>query len=742
MSKVLAVLIILFPLSLQKVDFRSRFTAGLTIELNKTSPAYAALEDLRQNFITPNVQTPADVPAMRLASGQSFSNNVDQLVGARRISLAAIRIRKFRRNPPSLAQVHERFSRSPSMRDDHGDLLPLRERKQVLAEYLSGKDWSPPTVRDAAQKLITEELQTATPNPTSKVIVGTGGHRIYIAKAAIPSPSVVRHGSVPVPSRPEIDADSPASHPSIVVADNESKRPSMSEGFMPVSSTAYVAGQRTIYETQESPSQRQPYLLKGQLRVTHGLAFIGSNASYFRIYRARDGRAMESGHVWVSQARFEIQVDEGTGELIAELRNRDGRILGRGELDLSNVLKKKRGYTISGLDIDLHPVVSGAGVHLVSGYSVGARKTAMVHAKANFEGDPEIYAATEDGHIRDADRTPGSTYIVSAQSEHGWPTVSVGAEGVEQDVRIYSDKFVKALLDLTTQGQDRKDAEEQAVVWGRILKKGRPVAGVKVEMAGAYAPIYFDKVFIPEQKAEATSANGLFAFVGVRPGVQSVRVKYQGKVYPAQIFPARAHQVSYMDLAVDDIQKVRLTLEDAFDPAREVQAQVRFLGVDQEIAITNEAELKYPSLGKFVLVEADAGPGYELARTEITKKTHVADIPLLKKNWVNSILADKKINLMPNRGALAGFVSDRPFQVSITGETPYFPPTIVYFDQQGRVVKGDTGPSGGGFMIFNAPVGAQTLLIRPLNSDRTYSQVVVAEPRYIDVFKYSFATQD
>src|SRR4051794_6050409 len=45
MAKWLAALIIFFPLSIHKMDFRGSFFRGLTIQLKRTSPAYAALED-------------------------------------------------------------------------------------------------------------------------------------------------------------------------------------------------------------------------------------------------------------------------------------------------------------------------------------------------------------------------------------------------------------------------------------------------------------------------------------------------------------------------------------------------------------------------------------------------------------------------------------------------------------------------------------------------------------------------
>jgi hypothetical protein len=62
---------------------------------------------------------------------------------------------------------------------------------------------------------------------------------------------------------------------------------------------------------------------------------------------------------------------------------------------------------------------------------------------------------------------------------------------------------------------------------------------------------------------------------------------------------------------------------------------------------------------------------------------------------------------------------------------------IVYFDAAGKPLESRTGVAGGGFAIFNAPAGLQTVYIHPVQSRDSYAQVVVAESAYVHVLTWS-----
>ena len=62
---------------------------------------------------------------------------------------------------------------------------------------------------------------------------------------------------------------------------------------------------------------------------------------------------------------------------------------------------------------------------------------------------------------------------------------------------------------------------------------------------------------------------------------------------------------------------------------------------------------------------------------------------------------------------------------------------IVYSDAHGQPLESKVGVAGGGFVIFDAPEGLQTVYIHPTQSRQTFSHVVVAEPEFVQVITHS-----
>jgi hypothetical protein len=74
--------------------------------------------------------------------------------------------------------------------------------------------------------------------------------------------------------------------------------------------------------------------------------------------------------------------------------------------------------------------------------------------------------------------------------------------------------------------------------------------------------------------------------------------------------------------------------------------------------------------------------------------------------------------------------------VELTGYAPGENMQIVYFDALGKPLETRTGVAGGGFVIYNAPQGLQTLYVHPTQSRETFSQIVVAEPEFVQVITH------
>jgi hypothetical protein len=230
----------------------------------------------------------------------------------------------------------------------------------------------------------------------------------------------------------------------------------------------------------------------------------------------------------------------------------------------------------------------------------------------------------------------------------------------------------------------------------------------------------------------------MFAFLGVRQGVQALRVIVKGKVFPAQIFPTEDRHVSYLDLELRDKVVSQFKVVDAFNLKEQLDARVRMVGTDEVLSFRGQSFVQYASSGIPLMAEAEVGPEFEISRISLSNRTQTVYVPMIRREWLNTIYKEMGIFSLPGRGIVVGFIDDQDFEAEMTGFSSRETPQIVYFDAQGKVVTSRTGVAGGGFIIFNAPPGLQTVYVHPAQSRAgTFSQVVVAEPEFVQVITHS-----
>ena len=668
-----AAAVVLFPLSLHRVDFRATFAAGLSVSAYKSSPAYGAFEDLREDYSSPLPKIPDN--ARLIAAGETFDTRLTQKTPrVRQLAMKGITIRTraaFEAQPVLVAGVGKLSTSSPAVQ--------------------------------LAEQLVQQELRLSSGTPNEKVIRSQTGTTIVVRRAA-PTSS---------------EAEEP-----IRVASNE---------------TVYSATSSNLSTRTMNPDDMRPLWISGQVEMRDGLAYTGPETQMV-IKRMFNGQKFEDGRIWISEGRFEIHVKQPMGFLVAELRTRDGRVLGQGEVnlfDLKNLPQKDN--KIADLRIALHPTAEGASFRTISGYSFGNQKMTVADARVEIQSYTDPQKVSDEGEVVEASLSRESSFVARASAKNHWSSVIVGQARTPQDIRLFKNSLVDALISLNLDGMDRKEAHRQSVVWGRILRDGKPVEGAEVEMAGEYQPIYFNElngIYLPDAKARGTSANGLFAFVKVRMGVQALRVRIAGKVFPAQVFPTEDKHVSYVEIAVHDKLISQFRVFDGLDMNKPVSAQIRLVGSDETLPIGKDDFVEYAVAANPFVVEADAGVEYELSRVTVTGTPHVVHVPLVQRAWLYQIASERRISPAARRGTIVGYMDDHDFEVELTGYAPGEAMQIVYFDANGRALDAKTGVAGGGFVIFNAPIGLQTLYIHPMQSRQTFSQIVVAEPEFVQVITH------
>lgn len=712
-SRILGCAVVLFPLSISKVDFRSLINSGLLVSANHSSPAYAAFEDLRENY-------DADLPVIpengtKLAAGQPADMRiVQQSPRQKHLVLAGMVVRAPEQAMPVAEQkpVVIASGKAEPVRvavapvtDNRGELLPIPKRKEILAREAQQEDWSVPNVSEAAKELAERELAGMQASSAPQV-----EQRIIPTRAGTP---IVVRGTPPA---------------SLEVARNEDTAVTPEE-------ERFVAN---LTQLSPDPGQYRPLWLNGQIEMTGGLAFVGPETQVV-VKRIYNGEVQEKGRIWLTEGRFEIHVKRPVGYLVAELSTRDGRVLGRGEMNLLHLTgvpaNENKVYDIR---LALRPTAEGAVFQTISGYSHDNQKLPVREARVEIQAYADAQKVNDEGMVSEPSLDRASSFVARAVAPKHWASLVVGQAGHPQDIRLFSNSLVEALVNLEMEGLvDRKEALLASIVWGQVKRDNKPVAGAQVEMAGNYKPIYFNDMYLPDRKLTRTGSNGLFAFLKVKSGVQALRVKSAGRMYPAQVFPTEDKHVSYLELDVRDKIVSQFRVFDILDLNKPVSARIKLVGTDNDLPLGKSQYVEYSTAANPFMIEADAGAEYEISRMTLTGAPHLVNVPLVRREWLYNLTNERGVYAIPGRGTIVGFIDDQDFEIELTGYGPHDPMQIVYIDADGKPLNSKTGVAGGGFVIFNAPPGLQTLYIHPTQSRETYAQVVVAEPQYVHVVAWS-----
>ena len=143
-ARILGVAIVLFPLSLHHLDFRATFSLGLSVSAHKASPAYAALEDLRESYTVEVPSAPERV--QQIAAGESFNVKTSHTpMSVRQVAMRGI-------------TIHAPVSLQPKPFYVAGEVRTYAMRKQLLVQEMKQEDWSIPTVSALAQELTEREM--------------------------------------------------------------------------------------------------------------------------------------------------------------------------------------------------------------------------------------------------------------------------------------------------------------------------------------------------------------------------------------------------------------------------------------------------------------------------------------------------------------------------------------------------------------------------------------------------------
>jgi hypothetical protein len=257
---------------------------------------------------------------------------------------------------------------------------------------------------------------------------------------------------------------------------------------------------------------------------------------------------------------------------------------------------------------------------------------------------------------------------------------------------------------------------------------------VSINVPGAFGPIYFNDLRIPDMNLKSTSKNGLFAFIKIPKGLHVVTSQLGDHELPSFLIPATPGVISYVNLKLTSVTARGVV----FDPLlkQNIPAQLNIIGSSRPLTSgQNGFEYKWPSADPVAHINLHGGPEYFVQRQSILRsETKSLEIPLYQKSWLFEELSQNKIRVNEGTGMFVGFLEGTDFKVSLDREQNV-EDNIFYFDEKGKISVGkmESAPNGGGFLITNLSPGIHTLIVTSCDGELNRSHLFIAEPGILNV---------
>lgn len=478
--------------------------------------------------------------------------------------------------------------------------------------------------------------------------------------------------------------------------------------------------------------------IRGTIELSGGLALTHAH-DRIAVLRESRGQFVESGAVWIREARYEIFVESLEGQLVAEVRSPQGDVIGRGQLALSTLGLGDNQKSLDGVALRVTPVAAGIAGRVQSAYNAGngARATSqgVQGAKVQFLNTNSVVKSVAGGHFEEPRFTDGSRVVAQINSKEHWPTLANLTSGQEPTVPIFSQKMMNAFVNLTAPDSSAVDSiiKTKGVIWGRVSRSGQAVAGADVSVLtqGAGEPVYFNDLMIPDFSLKATGSNGLFAVPAVNQGAHAVQIKIGKRLSDPVFMRAEPHMVSSVDLDVMKASDVPARAFDAFRVEVPVRTEVRPAGHIRGRRMIVQGDegstLKLANLGMPSVLEIDGGVEYLMTRTIQNPETRMMQIPMVTRAWFDRQVGRVRYNNQPQTGNVIGFIQGARFRVSMDEAALSSGAKVLYFNAGGEVTTREYGEAGGGFILLGVKNGLQTVIVEAESRDRVYAGTVLVE---------------
>ncbi len=469
---------------------------------------------------------------------------------------------------------------------------------------------------------------------------------------------------------------------------------------------------------QFSQNKSQAATIRGNFELTEGVGIVDHIVSLRRVF---EGQSFELGEVDLKAGMYQILVGSFEGELVAEIKDRTGIIIGEDRQKLFGL--KRSGLFFSG---PLLKVGQPSSIGM-NARNVDDRKIVETSLAASlYSGNYSLKKTTDTyPNVASLSSTIG---LVEDHTKKNIATLSFRTVKDQSETLLFSQKWVDGLKNYLSEKLQIQYIPNSGLIIGRIMQDGKPVAGAQVviENQAGIEPYYLDQFLIPQTEQTVTSANGFFVIPGLNSGRYQISGFIKDRHLGSQLYFVEENIVSYQEiLTTVQTQSIVVRAFDAFT-GQEQDADLILPG-HEDIFNVVDGMGRYRTSAAQGLQEILVRPvsnGYlPFTYLQNSKKDHL-HLPLIQDAFLDQIRIQKQIPTTDETAVLVAFAPTGNFDLHLTAEN-FDRKQIVYFNEKGAVTP--TPVTGGGFIIYNLPIGLQEIILQDQNTDRTFSQVIYAE---------------
>ena len=489
-----------------------------------------------------------------------------------------------------------------------------------------------------------------------------------------------------------------------------------------------------------SPSKKWA-TIKGKFELVEGVGIVDH---IIELKRVEEGRIREVGRIDLKAGTYSIDIESPQGVLIAQIRDRSGFIIGEDRQRLINL--HSRGSFFEGPFMRVGRPDPLAVNPAYSDYRGAASRFATASTKAIttaglavslFDGQKML--ANPNDELSNISRFSSSIARVFDPSQTYKNITTIRLTGDKSQTPMFTKKWIDGVVEYISDMQKIEFRSKNApIIIGKVMVGGDTLAGAQVEIENkpGIIPIYFDQFMIPALNQSETSQNGYFMFVGIETDSYRIVATKNNRLVGNQIFIAEEDSAGFQHIESHAVPHTKILR--SFDAFNSEPVETEIITADLEEPLETRggtASFRTTSAGnvaEFLIRTPDRR--YLPIRYVQSGQRDFVHLPLIQEAWLNEVKTFKQINELPATGTIIGFTTDLTYSAYLAVDA-YNSNNVVYFDKTGRVsVKPVTG---GGFILFNVPIGAREVVLQENGSERLHSQVAEIKSQQITVTHFS-----